>query len=488
MNIAFLILNRMSFGLKSRNCEEDPDFCSGHAVSEPIRSCTEGFVYDDAQECCVMEAVYPPLLRCPYSNAVPDEAGMCFCSSNPRISCEEGFRYDAVHQTCVKTDLSPMIPSCAHRPELGGVLTEDGRKCTYYKAAKSRSKCPAGSKMRNGVCYQYDSLPRSTLTYGCPDGWELDELKRECTTTEIVDCDRVHHKQKKCKKQKFKKTCDHEPFLPCTDCVIPNQTRKLCATCKEAIVPEVICQAAPCSMAVYENDFDIDRPGVFVGKSETVKPLVCERVVSISAKPTCLNGSYNTTKGTCCTETVVPSTEECILPPHLQTGGCFKAMHYLSDHVCPAPYEVSCGGRKKSGKLAKVAHPSNCECVTTSYGEPVPYCTDGWTLGLNGECETVVPAELYCAEPSATIINGMCHHLEHEPARLEYTITYVTEQPCELDQCIQKKVPIKKKKVFNKEVKIVKGKPRTRCAHETCVDQLGNEIVEPTEPQIHYLE
>lgn len=471
-NVLFTILAAAHHNKKSTvqdiDCTIDPDFCGANSVSEPIRSCTRGFQYDHNQGCCTSEIVYEPLLRCKYGGT-PFSDGSCHSLSNPQITCGDGFKYDRQYNTCVNTELAPMIPTCSHRSDVDGSLTEDGRKCMYFKEVPSRLSCPAGSKLKDGVCIQYQSLHHDNLNFTCPDGWDLDIENQECVLVERVDCNRVKHNKSICKSSNHKQ-CEVEDFQPCNSgCVIEDEHRKLCDHCKEKVKPEHICQVASCKMAVKDRE---------VKEKSFVEAVSCDRVTIIPAKPLCIDGSYNRIKKSCCTETTFEP--DVICKTYGPSQKCVKSLFYLSDYVCPAPFEVSCGGRSpKSTGPDSLVHPSNCECVRITFSDVLQTCPDDLIYDATQEkCVDITQAIPYCPEKNSDLIDGFCHRVENEPSRLEYNVTYVTEEPCKLDECIKNKVPIVKRKVKHNQVKVNKGKVSTKCNEVQCTNKFGAPVIE----------
>lgn len=208
--------------------------------------------------------------------------------------------------------------------------------------------------------------------------------------------------------------------------------------------------------------------------------MICERVTTLPAKPVCLAGLFEDSRNACCNEIIHDKVVVCPGGGEIGPDGltCMKQVKFLADHVCPAPFEVACGSKGKK-KSARVAHPSHCECVNYHYAEPVPVCPEG-ELFEDGMCVVVKPSEPYCPEYDAILMDGMCHRTVTEPARLEYTVTYVTEQPCEHPSaCVEQRIPVMKKKIHHKAVHITKkGKTKTICHETKCIDKDGNHVVE----------
>lgn len=463
------------------------DFCDAHMVSEPIRSCTDGWLYSEEENCCISEVSYPPLLACPGGEA-PTPEGFCHCSAQPRVMCMDPlFSFDRRMNECVRSEFTPMIPSCAHRPDLAGELSEDGHFCKYFVEAFSRPKCQWPAKLHDGMCVTHNTLP-DALVYTCPDGWTQDG--NECTLIEQVACDKVKHK--KCTKASKYRECDVSPFSPLEDDAVVSRglERRLCHNCKETIKPEVVCQVADCGQVVAEchcsadghcsgpcaarsaHDYKWDH---LMSKERSVTtPVVCERQNIIRAKPVCLFGVYNEHKGTCCESAILEPEIYCSHEPH-GPFPCNKARKYLPDHVCPAPFAVQCLG--KAHKAGKMAHPHACECILSTEMPAVHVCKEGWTM--EGDvCKAAIPAELYCPEADAELVNGICRRIEREAVRVEYNVTYVTVEECEIEDCIERNVAVKKRKVAHKEIVIRKGKAHTKCFDNPCVDINGAEVHE----------
>jgi len=462
------------------------DYCGAHQhVSDPLRSCTEGFVYDEMEKCCVMETRYSPLLRCPYGG-VPLDDGSCQCVSEPLVGCHDGFKYDHVSGSCINTILSPMIPSCAHRPQLDGELGIDGRYCTYFKELPVRYSCPHGSKIRGDQCIEKVVVPDNEITFVCPDGWQLDDNDRECILIEKVKCDYGWEEKSVCsntKGQHWKNRCNFNDYTPCGhDCMEQPRDRRLCEDCAKVSPPDVICQATNCKMAIesrkqYNKNHHKKEDKAFVGNRESsIVARDCERITVMDAKPICNRGIYHKVKGCCVEDLTFPATVGCGGQNVLRNGYCAKPMKFLADHVCPAPFEVSCGGSR--GKKSKMAHPATCECVSLEYDNSYPYCPSEASMSDDGLCVQVLPPELYCAESDAFIIDGLCHRIEKEPARLEYTVTYITEEPCLSEDCTTRGLTLKRKQVKHREVRMDKGKTRTVCHEKNCVNKEGLPIYE----------
>jgi len=460
-------------------------YCGDHQhqhVSDPLRSCTEGFEYDDLEKCCIMETRYSPLLRCPFGGR-PLEDGNCHCESEALLGCPDGFKYDNVSDSCINTILSPMIPSCAHRPELDGELAIDGRYCTYYKEMPVRHSCPQGTKIRGDHCVDKVSVPDNEMMFGCPDGWQLDEMDRECVLVERVKCDCGWNKKNLCgntKGQHWKKRCPFEQYSSCgSDCMIQPRERRLCEDCATVASPDVVCQATNCKMAIEtrkQHQHHKKEDKTFVNKQSHVVATECERITVMNARPICARGSYHQARGCCVEELTFPASAVCNGQNVLRNGYCFKPMKFLSDHVCPSPFEVSCGGSR--GKKSKMAHPATCECVSLQYADASSFCPPESAMSNDGYCVQIVPPVLYCAESDAVVVDGLCYRIEKEPARLEYTVTYITEEPCISDDCTRRGVTLKRRQVKHREVHMDKGKARTVCHERNCVNKEGMPIVE----------